>query len=760
MTTYNYSAITNGQSINFSVAGGDVLHFDTMLLGAFNLNFNPEGANILFTIRDNFGVVQKTFTLQNVNAYQMSSSMITFLNGSTFKLGDNSSATGDDAATASLQGTAQGDMLITAGGGQLVEGLGGDDNLATVGTMGGSQAGGTGADTLDGGDGSDWLSLAGEFDAQKYTLTLNGSSDANLAILNADQTPVTNASAIVRNIENVEGSEVIDVITGDANANKVYGNAGNDTLSGGDGNDTLNGGSGADSLIGGNGTDTVDYSEDSDQNGVDGFGVAVSIGGTQSGTWAGVNYSVTVGANGAATDGWGNTDDLGAVGTMENVIGSAYNDVIFGNNGANNLNGGQGSDLLVGGGNNDTLDGGSTGANSFFDWVSYSGANGSVNVNLGSHQMVQGTATNAGTDTLQNIDGVIGSSSDDTLVGGDSTNQRFNGEKFEWLEGRGGNDSIDGGRGTTAAMNEATREYNFARYTSATGSVTVNLSTGTASDGLSGTDTLVGINGVIGSNQADTLTGGNSAFDLIELFEGGGGDDSIDGGIGFDMVMYRGATSAVTVNLSTTSATSASTGTDTLSNIEGVIGSDYNDTMIGGSAAENFQGRKGADNIDGGGGVDQVDYHGDENGLARRGLQRGRKQRPGRLGQYRHAQQHREHPWFDLQRRTDRRRQRQHDHGRQRQRQDRWRGGHRRCSLQRREGHLHSHRSRQRCVDSAGRRWRDRYPYQHRNPAILGSKPEPGWRWHCLYLFDDHQRPIHQLFPGCRRHRQFRYAVG
>ncbi|MBI5900162.1 MAG: hypothetical protein HZB40_13145 [Rhodocyclales bacterium] len=346
----------------------------------------------------------------------------------------------------------------------------------------------------------------------------------------------------------------------------------------------------------------VDYRGDQNSNS-DNLGVVVNLSANAVTTdWQGVTFGPV--ASGTALDGWGSTDTLSG---FEKIYGSDYNDFLVGDTGANYIYGGKGSDLIGAGGGGDTVDGGAVGANASFDWLSYGQAGGAISVNLGTHAA-------SGISSLQNIDGVLGGSFDDTLIGGDSTNQWFNGEKFEWFEGRGGNDSIDGGRGTTAAMTEATREYNFARYTSATGSVTVNLSTGTASDGLSGTDTLVGINGVVGSNQADTLVGGNEAFDLIELFEGRGGNDSIDGGRGFDMVMYRDAAGAVTVNLSTNSASSASTGTDTLSNIEGVIGSDYNDTMIGGSAAENFQGRKGADNIDGGGGVDQVDYHGDENG--------------------------------------------------------------------------------------------------------------------------------------------------
>jgi hypothetical protein len=57
MTTYNYSAITNGQSSPFF--GGGRRHPALSIQGsltAFNLNFEPVGAHILFTIRDNGNV--------------------------------------------------------------------------------------------------------------------------------------------------------------------------------------------------------------------------------------------------------------------------------------------------------------------------------------------------------------------------------------------------------------------------------------------------------------------------------------------------------------------------------------------------------------------------------------------------------------------------------------------------------------------------------------------------------------------------------
>ncbi|WP_343407493.1 hypothetical protein [Candidatus Amarolinea dominans] len=64
-------------------------------------------------------------------------------------------------------------------------------------------------------------------------------------------------------------------------------------------------------------------------------------------TWAGA----------ASNDGFGNSDVL-VVGTIENVNGSNFDDVISGDGNANRLNGNNGSDTLAGGAGADTINGG------------------------------------------------------------------------------------------------------------------------------------------------------------------------------------------------------------------------------------------------------------------------------------------------------------------------------------------------------------------------------------------------------------------
>jgi Ca2+-binding RTX toxin-like protein len=150
----------------------------------------------------------------------------------------------------------------------------------------------------------------------------------------------------------------------------------------------------------------------------------------------------------------------------------------------------------------------------------------------------------------------------------------------------------------------------------AIGSVTVNLASGNAS-GAAGNDVLLNFNQVRGSGFDDVLIGSNRT-DVTEHFEGGLGNDTIDGAGGFDVLRFDRSTSAVVASLVSGTATGAGIGSDTFSNIEGLFGSSYNDVLTGGLAAngvtvgdglsEIFKGGAGNDTIDGGQGYDHADY--------------------------------------------------------------------------------------------------------------------------------------------------------
>ena len=165
----------------------------------------------------------------------------------------------------------------------------------------------------------------------------------------------------------------------------------------------------------------------------------------------------------------------------------------------------------------------------------------------------------------------------------------------------GGNDTVTGNGSTRVS------------YQPATGAVTVNLATGTATGNASvGTDTFTaGVNAVRGSNFADTLIGSNAS--TTEFFEGWGGDDSIDGAGGFDVARYdNNNTGVLGISVTRTDAGTSVTGrdaqatnvigTDTLTNVEGVRGTNLDDIYLAtGSGFNEFEGMGGGDVITGNG---------------------------------------------------------------------------------------------------------------------------------------------------------------
>ncbi|MEM8676588.1 MAG: hypothetical protein AAGF83_22395 [Cyanobacteria bacterium P01_G01_bin.67] len=149
------------------------------------------------------------------------------------------------------------DVLIGDGEANSLEGLGGNDSLSGKG----------GADTLLGGNGDDILAPAGGLDVVDggegsdmvtffdLPFELEASLETGEAIYtNADDVEIIDTFV---SIENLTGTALDDVLTGDASDNRIEGGQGNDDLLGGDGADTLVGGiSGLDTLTGEAGADT------------------------------------------------------------------------------------------------------------------------------------------------------------------------------------------------------------------------------------------------------------------------------------------------------------------------------------------------------------------------------------------------------------------------------------------------------------------------------------------------------------------------
>lgn len=405
---------------------------------------------------------------------------------------------------------------------------------ATLGASGnGTITDGINTDTLFGieeiltGTGSDVFNITDT----TYAYAINGAAGVDMLDLSAlaagnsiTASLLTGTIAIsggttisVTAVENLRGTVGADYITGDSGNNALYGMGGNDTFIAT---------SGTDSYDGGTGIDTLDFSSATGIININLFGGLINNGGFGNG---------------------------GTVTGVENVIGTAFNDTIAGNNDANNLTGGSGddtlhgldgndtlsgdagNDTLTGGLGNDTLDGGVG-----IDTVSYASAAAGVQIDLGSGIFSDG---DGGTDTLLNIENVTGSSFNDILRGDTGANVLQGGAGDDLLKGSGNTDTLDGGTGIDTADYSM---YGFANNVS----VTLNSANTANLSSAAGTNTLIGIENIVGSQGADTISGStDSAANVINGYIGndtlsGGNNDTLIGGDGDDVLTYDGGGSA------------------------------------------------------------------------------------------------------------------------------------------------------------------------------------------------------------------------
>ncbi|WP_156528517.1 type I secretion C-terminal target domain-containing protein, partial [Sinorhizobium glycinis] len=127
--------------------------------------------------------------------------------------------------------------------------------------------------------------------------------------------------------------------------------------------------------------------------------------------------------------------------------------------------------------------------------------------------------------------------------------------------------------------------------------------------GTSGVDNLTGgalDDTIIGRGGNDVINGGGGN----DTLRGGAGNDTIDGGSGLDLLDLSDATAGVTLTLvqstgnTVANLTSVGLGTETYRNIEGLIGSDHNDTLTGSAFADLLDGAGNSDRMTGGTGGD------------------------------------------------------------------------------------------------------------------------------------------------------------
>jgi len=130
---------------------------------------------------------------------------------------------------------------------------------------------------------------------------------------------------------------------------------------------------------------------------------------------------------------------------MATFNGTAFNDTIVGGWGNDLINGSDGDDLLDGFYGFDTLNGGNgvdTATYAFY--ISENGAGILADLKQG---IVRFPGDSTQTETLIDIENLIGSMGNDALHGNDLNNSLVGGYGNDWLNGRDGNDNLQGGAG-------------------------------------------------------------------------------------------------------------------------------------------------------------------------------------------------------------------------------------------------------------------------------------------------------------------------
>ena len=412
-----------------------------------------------------------------------------------------------DTRVDSLMGTETSDLLIGTSRGDAILGLAGRDDLFG---RGGNDVliGGDGADRLDGGEGFDLVEFGDSTAGVRVDLQTGvgqgGHAQGDLYISIEDLVGTAYADELFGNVQG-------NVLYGERGNDLLYGRGGDDRLDGGTGDDHLIGGAGADHLRGAFGSDTADYSD-------------LTSGDASAGP---VNISLEDGTA-SGGDAEGDTFD-----SIENLIGTKFDDVLVGDDNANVITGGRGDDTIRGGAGDDILEGG-RGADVIeggegIDRAVYSLSAEGVSINLENAAAGGGDAEG---DTFSSIELIVGSFHDDTIVG-DANDNTFMG-------GRGA-DLINGGLG-----------FDTADYSDADEAIVLDLASGFGSAGEADGDRLISIERILASLHDDIISGG----DVGEHFVGGLGNDFLSGnggsdsyhfgfGDGEDAIMENGSTADV-----------------------------------------------------------------------------------------------------------------------------------------------------------------------------------------------------------------------
>jgi len=498
--------------------------------------------------------------------------------------GDSARTTFSGVENFTITSGTSNDTILTGDGADVIDTGAGNDTIAV----------GAGTNTIDGGAGIDALGIDLSGQAQGVTI--------DLLATGAQQTGGTGS---VTNVETF-----FDVVTGSAFGDTlIEGLYGFDTA--------FNTGAGDDLVQVSLGTDVVNMGAGNDRLVLAQAGAASRV-------------TMTIALTGDLASGYagqyyidGNSSRTTFSGVENFTITSAgSNDIITTGNGADVVSSGLGADTVAIGAGNDSVDGGG-GIDALSIDLSDETEGVTIDLTAMGEQQTGGSGTITGIESFGGA--VTGSRFGDTLIEGTfSFNATFDtGRGNDVVQVSLGQDVVDMGAGNDllvlAQANAASTVY---MTTALSGTVATGYSGEYYIAGNSSRTTFTGVErfAITSGASADTLITGDGA-DTIDagagndtittgggndVIIGGAGNDAINGGAGNDTASYATAAAGVTVTLALTTAQVTGDGTDTLTGIENLFGSAFDDVLTGNAAINRLDGGAGNDQLNGGLGADQM----------------------------------------------------------------------------------------------------------------------------------------------------------
>ncbi|WP_167737678.1 M10 family metallopeptidase C-terminal domain-containing protein, partial [Sphingomonas parva] len=587
---YDLAALQYMYGANYNTNAGDTVYTWSETTGEMFVNGvgqgAPSGNTILLTIWDGGGV--DTLDLSN------------YADGVTVDLrpGQFSTFDQDQLAnhlayqnlTALAPGNVAMSLLYNNDGRSLIENAkGGIGNDVFVGNVANN--------VLDGGAGSDTVIFT---NTTGINVTLNDTG-ADVVVSHDGETDT------LRSIENIVGTSASDTITGNSQDNSLYGGTG--------GADTLSGGAGNDRLFGGGFTTTTTYSAPSQAD-------ITKAQSTNNGSIA------TAVATAGAFDVDANPNIINSTSVPHATINATaaggaveYYKIEVTQAGAQAVF---------------DMDGNGTIGDNIIELVNSTGTvlasndtgPGDPGTTTNDDAYIAYTFATPGTYYIRVGRWISGSSAAQPLVAGQTyqlhislqgaaavtTTVSANNTSSAVLDGGAGNDLLVGTLADdllNGGSDNDTASFVNAFSGGSTTGVTVDLNVqGVAQNTVAaGSDTLSGIENLVGSGLNDTLTGdGND-----NVIEGGLGNDVLAGGAGVDTASYAGAAAGVAVSLALqgSAQNTVNAGTDTLSGFENLSGSAFADSLTGDASANVVSGGAGDDTLNPGanaaGAVDLLD---------------------------------------------------------------------------------------------------------------------------------------------------------